>query len=466
VDDGAPGGMGWDVREYCFKGYTLDHCNRGMEVKAILNASLAAVEPTRVIRDFLVRDGDRLQVDDKVYLLNKTNSIRVVGAGKASLAMLQALVEILGERIECGAVITKHSPNGVKKIGTVEILEGSHPVTSFKSQQATRRMLTYLDGLNTNDLVICLISGGGSALMTEPRSGVSLDDLRTLNRLLLACGADIEEFNTLRKHLDRVKGGGLRRLAAPARVISLIFSDVVGSPLEVIASAPTAPDPSTFADAWRVVEKYALVDELPASIYTTLRQGLAGKIEETLKPGDPIFKRTHNVVVGDNRQAALAGMAKARELGFNTLLLTTSLQGEARQAGRFLAMVLRQTRLTGEPLKAPACIVAGGETTVTIQGSGQGGRNQELALGAVNDLAGQRDVLLATLATDGEDGPTDAAGAVVTGETLQRARLLGVKPEAYLENNDAYTFFDQINDLLRPGPTGTNVNDLAFGFVF
>ncbi|MEN6394406.1 MAG: MOFRL family protein, partial [Anaerolineaceae bacterium] len=236
--------------------------------------------------------------------------------------------------------------------------------------------------------------------------------------------------------------------------------------LDVIASGPTAPDPSTFADAWHVVEKYALLDKLPRSIRDTLQRGAAGEIEETLKPGHPIFDKTFHLIIGDNKLAATAGLEKAQSLGLNTLLLTTSLQGEARQAGRYLANIIKQVRKTNQPVKPPACIIAGGETTVTLQGQGLGGRNQELALGAVNDLAGLKGVILATLATDGEDGPTDAAGAVVTGETMGRALSLGIIPEQYLDNNDAYHFFDSLGDLLRPGSTGTNVNDLAFCFVF
>jgi glycerate 2-kinase len=449
--------------EFEFKAHSL---KKHEEINQILNASLAAVEPSQAVRRFFRLQGNHLSVGEKNYELDSTRRIRVVGAGKASVAMLQALVDILDDRIDGGVVIAKNVPAGMERIGCVEVLEGSHPVTSNKSVLATQQMVASLEGLTAEDIVICLISGGGSALMTDPRPGVSLQDLQTLNRLLLACGADIEDFNTLRKHLDRVKGGGLRRLTAPADVISLLISDVVGSRLEVIASGPTAPDPSTFLDAQHVVEKYFLLEKLPKSIRDILQRGVAGEIEETLKPGDPIFKRTYHLVVGDNRQAALAGLEKALALGFNTLLLTTSLQGEARQAGKFLANIMQQIHLTGEPINAPACIIAGGETTVTLHGKGYGGRNQEMALGAVTELAGQKDVILATLATDGEDGPTDAAGAVVTGDTLLRAQSAGMSPEAFLDNNDAYPFFKNLDDLLRPGSTGTNVNDLAFGFVY
>lgn len=451
------------VREFIFNAHSL---NRHEEIGNILNAALAAADPRQVVKRYLHLEGTSLIVGEKEFELGTTRRIRVVGAGKASVAMLQALVEIMGEHIDSGLVIAKNVPDGIERIGSVEVLAGSHPVTSMKSVLATQRMIASLEGLSAEDIVICLISGGGSALMTDPKPGVSLEDLQSLNRLLLACGADIEDFNTLRKHLDRIKGGGLRRITAPAEVISLIISDVIGSRLEVIASGPTAPDPSTFIDAQRVVEKFSLMDEIPRSILDVLKRGVAGEIEETLKPGDPIFKRTHHFIVGDNRQAALAGIENARALGMNTLLLTTSMQGEARCAGKFLANVIQQIRLTGEPIPPPACIIAGGETTVTLRGNGYGGRNQELALGAVSGLAGQRDIVLVTLATDGEDGPTDAAGAVVTGETMQRAQTLGMNPEEFIIENNAYRFFERLDDLLRPGSTGTNVNDLAFGFVY
>ncbi|NMC14801.1 MAG: glycerate kinase [Chloroflexi bacterium] len=436
------------------------------EVLSVLNAAIAGAEPGQAVRRFLKRDGNYLLAGEKKYKLGGKRRIRVVGVGKASVGMLRAVMDILQDDIEDGAIITKHGHPGVERLGNVEVLEGSHPVTSQISLNATKRMVTKLEGLTENDLVICLISGGGSALMIDPRPGVSLEDMQTLNRLLLACGADIEEFNTLRKHLDRVKGGGLRKLAMPAQMISLIISDVVGSQLEVIASGPTAPDPSTFTDAWRVVEKYSLVDDLPVSIRETLQKGLAGELEETLKPGDPIFTRTYHLVIGDNRQAALAGIEEAHSLGFNTFLLTTSMKGEARLAGKDIARIIKSIRLNGDPIKTPACIIAGGETIVTLQGDGLGGRNQELALGVVSDLAGQKDVILVSLATDGEDGPTNAAGAVVTGETMQRAQEMGMNPEAYLIENNAYHFFERLDDLLRPGSTGTNVNDLVFGFVF
>jgi glycerate 2-kinase len=263
-----------------------------------------------------------------------------------------------------------------------------------------------------------------------------------------------------------VKGGQLARRAAPAKVISLILSDVVGDSLEVIASGPTVPDGSTYAQALDILEKYNLKHKTAKPILDILSQGCAGEIPETPKPGDRLFQNVQNVIVGSNCIAAQAAKEQAQAEGFNTLLLTTYLQGEARQAGMFLGSILRQIVVTGEPLARPACVITGGETTVTLQGSGCGGRNQELALGAVSELRDLEDVALLSLATDGGDGPTDAAGAAATGQTMSRALAAGLSPADNLTRNDSYHFFKTLDDLFITGPTQTNVNDLQFLFAF
>ncbi|MCL4823053.1 MAG: DUF4147 domain-containing protein, partial [Anaerolineales bacterium] len=285
-------------------------------------------------------------------------------------------------------------------------------------------------------------------------AGVSLPDLRALTSDLLACGARVDEVNILRRQLDSLKGGGLARLASPARVVSLILSDVVGNPLEAVASGPTAPDPSTREDARRVLEKYGLAEKVPAPILEALETN-----PETPKPGDALFERVQNVVVGSNARAAESACSQARSEGFHPVWLGDDWQGEARDVGRELSRILKSA---SEP--RPFCLVAGGETTVAVRGRGRGGRNQELALAAVRELAGRPDLLLVTLATDGEDGVTDAAGAVVSGGTLARGLGLGLVPESFLAENDSYSYFNALDDLLRPGPTGTNVNDLMFCF--
>ncbi len=354
-----------------------------------------------------------------------------------------------------------------------QILEAGHPVPDERGLQATRRIKEILTTAGEEDLVICLISGGGSALMTSPAEDLTLNDLKALTSVLLACGATINQINALRKHLDTVKGGELARLTAPATLVTLILSDVVGDPLDVIASGPSVPDTSTFEEAFQVLERYEILEKIPEPVLRHLSRGRSGKLAETPKPGDPIFERVSNTVIGSNRRAALAALKKAQEEGFHTLLLTTFLQGEARQAGRILASIAREINTSGQPTPRPACIVVGGETTVSLFRAPNepderrlGGRNQELALAAVKDLSLVDGIVLVTLATDGGDGPTDAAGAVVTGETAEKARQAGLDPDEFLLRNDSYHFFEALDDLLKPGPTQTNVNDLAFIFAF
>jgi hydroxypyruvate reductase len=283
---------------------------------------------------------------------------------------------------------------------------------------------------------------------------------------MLACGATIQEINCIRKHLDLVKGGQLARLAAPSRMISLILSDVIGDPLDIIASGPTVPDPSTYRDALEIVKKYKLIKLVPAPVISHLERGASGILPETPKANDPAFNNAHNLIIGNNRKAAEAAVQHGRNEGFHVLLLTNYLQGEAYQVGRIIASIALQLGLTKEPIPRPACIVLGGETTVTLTGRGLGGRNQELALGCVEMLAGLKQVLVISLASDGGDGPTDAAGAVITGETYDTAIKKGMQPAKFQIENDSYNFFNQLSDLIKTGPTQTNVNDLIFIFAY
>lgn len=393
-------------------------------------------------------------------------------------------------------VITKHAPDS--SLGRFRMMEGGHPVPDVRSLAAGGAALEFVSGLDAEDLLVCLISGGGSALMTAPT--VPLEDLQSLTSALLASGARIDEINTLRRRIDRVKGGGLAK-ATKAQIVSLILSDVVGSPLEAIASGPTAPDPTTRENALSVLEKYFSTSLRDAAEGRRSNPLIAGSLKlirrpvsiwrkntaystngprydtriptsiihllhtasETPRPGDLIFDRVQNVIVGDNILAAKAALEQAEREGFATVYLGSDWQGEAREVGTMMAEKLRVANIA---YKQPYCLVAGGETTVTLLGDGHGGRNQELALAAVPALAGLQDVSLITLATDGEDGPTDAAGAVVTGETGQRAEALGLSAADYLSRNDAYPFFTALGDLIKIGPTGTNVNDLTFLFGF
>src|SRR4051794_30384741 len=393
----------------------------GAAVTRILGAALDAVDPAAAVHRHLGRDGDLLRAGDQTYDLRSYERVFVVGAGKAGAPMARAAAEVVGDRLAGGVVVVKEGHARIENVelkmqkelsaaqfsilnSQFSILEAGHPIPDQRGVAGARRIAQLLEQATDRDLVIALISGGGSALLTLPAEGIGLAELQTLTSMLLRCGANINEINTLRKHLDQVKGGWLAGLAHPAGMITLILSDVVGSPLDVIGSGPSVPDTSSFADAYAVLERYGVAADAPAPIVDRLRRGMAGQIAETPKPGGPRFSRGQNPIVGDTPQPAAAALAAARTAGFNTQLLTTFLQAEAREAGRVLAAVAHELASSGQPLPRPACIVAGGETTVTLRGSGRGGRNQELALAAVAALAGLPEVALVALATDGGDG--------------------------------------------------------------
>jgi hydroxypyruvate reductase len=404
-------------------------------IMRILAAALEAVDPFKAVQKYLP------DIDDRVFGL---------GIGKAAIPMMDALAARLP--LAGGLAVTKFASHATT--GLYPVIEGGHPIPDERSLQAGERVLEFVSARDEDDTLVCLISGGGSALVTAPY--VPLKDLQTLTSLLLASGARIDEINTLRRQLDRIKGGGLARITK-ARIVSLILSDVIGNPLEAIASGPTAPDPTTKVDAITILKKYGIEKDVPKSILDVLFS--VPSLTRAAESGGESSKRVQNIIVGDNKLAALAALKRAEAEGFHTEILTNTLQGEARQVGKELAHRLRVDRATRN---RPFCLIAGGETTVTIKGNGKGGRNQELALAAVTQLADLKDVMLIAFATDGDDGPTDAAGAVVTGETARRARALRLGMTGYLARNDAYSFFEKLGDLLITGPTGTNVNDLIF----
>lgn len=450
--------------------YSLLSAPWGGQAIQIMKVALAAVDPTESVHRRLRRQGNQLDLDGKSFDLTRYRKVILIGAGKAGTPMARAVVDCLEGRLDGGLVIVKEGyAEGAEDLAAkgVTIFEAGHPIPDERGRLGTQGILELLHGVSSEDLVVCVISGGGSALMHAPVHGVSLEDMQGVTGLLLSAGADIQEINTLRKHLDQIKGGGLAKAAAPAEVLTLILSDVVGDPQDVIASGPTVPDLSSFADAWAVLEQYDLVSQVPGSIREHLERGVRGAIRETPKAGDDIFRQVTNCIVGSNQQAADAALGAAREIGIEGVLLTTRLQGEARARGRAMGALLRQlvNARDAKLLKAPICLIAGGETTVTITGTGKGGRNQEVALGAVAELAGLDGAGLVTLATDGGDGPTDAAGAVVTGDSMRRANALGMDAQDYLLRNDSYRFFDALGDLIKTGPTQTNVNDLTFLFV-
>jgi len=418
------------------------HSLKDPRILRILDAALDAVDPYKAVQQYLP------DINGRIFGL---------GIGKAAIPMMDALAERIP--LSGGLAVTKFASSLSRKLYSVTpnmgVIEGGHPIPDARSLIAGKRVLDFVSSLNEDDTLVCLISGGGSALVTAPYEGITLDDMQTLTRELLSCGARIDEINTIRRQLDRVKGGGLAR-ATKAKVVSLILSDVVGNPLEAIASGPTTPDPTSREDALDILRKYQLQDRAPITIYqllTTSTSPLAGD------GGLSMGERVQNIVIGDNELASRAALEQAKREGFHVSLLTNQLQGEAREVGIALSMKLLD-EVSNRP--RPFCLIAGGETTVTLKGNGKGGRNQELALAAVNELRDMQNVMLIALATDGDDGPTDAAGAVVTGESAQRAESLGLDAAGSLSRNDAYPFFEALDDLIRTGPSGTNVNDLVF----
>lgn len=431
--------------------------------REIFDAAVRAVDPAEAIRRHVVRNGARLTIGRERVDLTRAGQIVVVGLGKAGAPMAAAVEEILGDRISRGVVVTKYGHAQPTQV--IRIHEAGHPVPDDAGIAGAQAVLDHVTGLGPDDVVLVLISGGGSALTPAPVDGITLGEKQALTKALLACGADIREMNTLRKHISRIKGGQLARAAAPARVFTLILSDIVGDPLDAIASGPTVPDPRTYADALAILDKYGIRRDVPASIRAHLEAGAAGKVPETPKPDDPLFRRVASVMVASNIQALEAAQAEAKRLGFRTMILSSFVEGETREIARIHAALALEVRASGHPLRPPACLITGGETTVTLKGTGKGGRNQEFALAAALDIAGVPDVVILSAGTDGTDGPTDAAGAVADGDTVARAHAAGLAPRAVLDGNDAYPFFERLGDLVITGPTRTNVMDVRLVLV-
>ncbi len=430
-------------------------------------AALAAADPRAAVHRHVRLQGERLDVSGKSYDLGAVDGIWVVGAGKAAPAMAKALQDLLRDRLSGGILIVPYGQGSINLgLAPVEVVEAGHPIPDEAGAAGSERLAGLLASSGERDLVLAVLSGGASALTTLPAPGLALPDLQLTTDLLLRSGATIAELNCVRKHLARLKGGDLVRQAASAQVVGLILSDVVGDSVDVIASGPTAPDSTSFADTWAIFERYALVQDLPAAVRERVKAGMLGDVPDTPKPGNPLFQRVQNVIVGSNGRAAEAAVEAARQQGMNALLLSTFVEGEARQVGRVAAALAREIACHDRPVSRPACLIWGGETTVTVRGLGRGGRNQELALAAALAMQGLPGLMLVALATDGIDGPTDAAGAVATGETVERARALGFDASECLYANDSYPFFAVLDDLIRTGPTGTNVSDLMFLFAF
>lgn len=436
----------------------LDRKARAIALKT-LETAVNAADPKKLVKSKISLRESVIHVDSYFFDLKKFKNIYVIGGGKASGFMAEALEEILGKYITFGIVnVPKGSKHRTRK---VTLHEASHPFPDESGVQGARHMMEIAEKAREEDLIVCLISGGGSSLMPLPRREITIADKRRITEELLKCGANIKEINTVRKHLSEFKGGWLAKKAFPATLLTLILSDVLGDPLDFIASGPTVPDSTTFADSIKVLKKYGLWEKAPDSVRKVLLDGERGLIPETPKAGDKAFEKVFNVVIGNNRCSSMAACEALKSEGLKTLLLTSVLEGEARHVGTMLASVALEIAATGNPFSKPAGIVVGGETTVTVVGGGAGGRNQEIALAAALKLRGLEGVVLASISTDGVDGPTDAAGALADGKTLARAEKMQINAERHLAENNSYPVFSKLGDLIFTGPTGTNVNDVG-----
>jgi len=430
-------------------------------VQDAIEDAFKAVDPKEVVRSKVTLDGDQLDVNGKIFDLAGFERIFVMGGGKASGSMAEAIEEILGERIEDGLIVVPHGTASQYKTKQIKFHEASHPVPDESSVQAARKLLDLASQTEENDLIIFLISGGGSSLIAIPRDGIPLTDKRKVTEMLLRSGATINEMNTIRKHISGFKGGFFARRVYPATIISLLLSDVIGDQLDVIASGPTVPDSTTFHDAVHILKKYDLWKKTPMSIRSVLSNGVKRLIQETPKSDDPAFRRAHNIIIGNNRLACSAAIESLNKSGLKTLFLTSFAKGEARDLGIMLAAIGKEIIAAGNPLQRPVGVVIGGETTVTVTGKGRGGRNQEIALAASLEIDCLERIVVASASTDGIDGPTDAAGAIVDGDTITRSEEMKLDAKEHLKNNDSYSFFSKLGDLICTGPSGTNVNDLS-----
>lgn len=433
------------------------------DARAIFQAGLTAVDPLEAIRRRLRVQDSILEIAGRRYDLSTFDGVYVVGAGKAAGKMAQALERFLGHRLRAGIVNVK--THHTVPLERVRINEAGHPLPDEAGERGTKEIIELLNRTGERDLIFCVVSGGGSALLPCPAQGLELQDKQETTKALLACGATIREVNAIRKHLSQVKGGRLARLAHPSTLISLILSDVVGDELDSIASGPTVPDGSTFGDCLEILQRYGIRDRIPAAARRYLERGARGEVEETPKAQDPVFRRVQNTVVGNNQAAVQSAKEKAEELGYHGLILSTFIEGETREVAKVHAAIAKEIVGTGHPVKRPACVVSGGETTVTVRGRGLGGRNTEFALAAALAIDGLRGVVALSAGTDGTDGPTDAAGAIADGATVRRAKEMGLDAEGYLRENDSYHFFAPLGDLVRTGPTCTNVMDLRLVLV-
>lgn len=430
----------------------------------IIDSAINSVKPVQLIPRKVMLEGSILIIDNYKFNLDRYKKIYVVGAGKASATMAFELEKLLGSKISDGIVSTKYGHSA--PCGRIRIIESGHPVLDENGLRAGDEILQLVSHADEDDIVICLLSGGGSSLLEKLPEEITLSELQSVFRVLLKCGANIEEMNIIRRHLSKIKGGMLAEAIYPATCVSLILSDVINDPLEAISGGVTSPDPSTFKDALDLIEKYKIKDQIPENILKYISMGIKGRITETMKSGNEIFDKVTNIILGNNKEALIQAKEKAESLGFNVLIYSNNIQGEARDIGKLAANIANDIFLGDKPISKPACVLIGGETTVKIAGNGKGGRNQELALSALIQMKNSEfDYIIASCGTDGTDGPTDAAGAIATNEIRQRGKELDLSPLPFLENNDSYTFFEKTGGLIITGPTGTNVMDIIIILV-
>jgi glycerate 2-kinase len=425
-----------------------------------LAAGLRAVDPRTLLKRHVRLEGQCLRIDSRSFDLSKFDRLFVLGGGKASALMASELERILGDRITRGLVNVPSYIASLPRTRLVTFHKATHPLPGVRGVKGVEKMLAMTRNLTKRDSVICVLSGGGSSLMPLPMPGLSISDKVLVTDLLLKSGARIEEINTVRKHLSAVKGGRLAELLYPATVIVLVISDVVSDSLDSIASGPLAPDHTTFGDAKLVLRKYVLWDRIPEDVRYVIDKGRRGLLPETPKKESKVFKHVHSFILGSNRDSCMAATRFLRTAGYRTQILSTRLQGEARDVGSVISSLLRDAAGSRFELTRPFALVAGGETTVTVKGAGLGGRNQELVLSAALGLAGEQGFAVGSMDTDGIDGPTRAAGAIASEKTVEQATRRRLKPESFLERNDSYHFFAKFNSLIITGPTGTNVGDI------
>lgn len=426
----------------------------------IFFAGVNGVLPEKLMQSQVKLSGDLLQVAEKRFPLSRFRHIYVLAAGKAAASMSRGVEKVLGDKITNGHVVTKYG-HGMN-LNYLTLTEAGHPIPDAEGVKGTQKIVNIARKATEDDLVICLISGGASALMADFPEGVTLDDLKRTNELLTKCGANITEINTVRKHLSKIKGGQLARILFPATTVCLILSDVVGDRLDVIASGPTVGDSSSFADALTIIDKYSLQNRLPSSVLHYLLEGADGSIADTPKPDNPVFQNVHNYIIGSNGIALESSAKKAVELGCETHTVTDSIQEDVTETANFILKTIDNQKPTGNK---PVCLLFGGEPTVKVSGKGLGGRNQHLALYLATKICCKKNITILCAGTDGTDGPTDAAGAVVDYETATKAVEKGIDPNHYLSNCDSYRFFQQVGGHIITGNTGTNVMDIIVAIV-